>query len=214
MAHLVGVDAAQMLPGRARVIDFVEIAGVHKGLAVRHELLLVTERRGLGADRQQGAVFIEHGNLQQLRVAAADQTQPLYRRDGRHAHGDLVPFENSDVVLVKIGDLDPVFPVGGDLDVVAAHAKSAVEQDPPRDRRFGEFDHGGLRHVLRCLRRHGIAQLPEGHKGIDKRQQHDKQALSAVGAVFFLRQPAGPQRRQQHVEHQDRQGQQDRKHIG
>ena len=117
MRDLIGIDAVEMLPRGAGVIDLVKIAGIHEVLPIRAERLFVCKLRPVRACADDSPVFGQRHDLAQPDITAA--------ADENRAAGDFIiqryrmPFEHLRVALLKIGEMITVAAVGGVVDAVA-----------------------------------------------------------------------------------------------
>ena len=119
------------------------------------------------------------------------------------------------MALLKAGSGQPGLPVRRKFKAVAALADAGVKLHPGDILFAAQVDDGALpvqaAHSLGGL---GVAQVPEGHGGIDQGQEGDEQGVPAVKALLpALGQRDPLQIGQAQIEQNDQQGRNDRKKI-
>ena len=200
MRDLIGVHAVQMLPGRARVVDLVEVAGVEEVLLHRAERLLIDEGGLRGAlDRDALPLLVQGDELSQPDVSLPGHAD--------RAAGDVVvdvhimPFEDVRMALLHGREGIAVAAVGGIFDLIAAHADAGVKHQPGGLAAVeSERDLGGpALEIDEALRRVAVAQVRKGEGCVKQREQRHQAGVQPVEAVFVFvvrAEPAAPQIRQ------------------
>ena len=164
VGDLIGIDAVQVLPGGAGVVDFIKIAGVHEGLLFGAETLLIRQSR-LPAGQGEGLPCPVQGHyFPQPHVAGASNAQaaPAEALLQRHR----VPFQHLGVALAEAGQGLEMLPVGGVFNGIFPDAHAGKEHQGIGTPLPQLHCDAAVFHVHKVLRGLGIAQVPEGHQGI------------------------------------------------
>ena len=189
MRDFIRIHAAQMLVGRARVVDLVKIRAVVVRGRCRHGVLLVAEG-GCGCrarDLAHGDAFtlrVEQRKLAELQMRTRRDAH-IGRRRGRSVRRLRVqPFEEVGVALRHRsggGVGDAVVGVG---EGVFARVQAGVVPDGIDAVHAVEREHGALAGLERAKALRGVcrAEPRERGDGIHRRQHRDADAAAARGA--------------------------------
>ena len=214
VGHLVGIDVVQVLVGGAGVVDLVEIGGVHVGVPVRPQLMLVEQGGGplvhmirLG----EGLPAAPQGQLGQPQALVPGRAG---RGDAEAGGGDGAQRLRLQIVVI-LGDLQAVLidiarqiqhppleqgvvgliqPQAVPLAVlplplqgVVAGAQGGVEGDGVHGDGLvvGELIAVPLLELHHGLGGVEVPQLEEGGEGVHRRQQQQGQRVPALHGVVF-----------------------------
>ena len=182
MRYLIGINAVEVLPSGASVVYLVKVCGVHIGLPVWAQRLLIAQFRCRGDSADHVPIRVERDHLAEPDIARAGDVD---RPAGQVVvDGDVVPLQNVCMALRKLGELICGAAVGVG-DPVAADADTLIDHQM-RDRAaaYVKLDAlGAVFHVHKAFGRGGVAELPERDKRV---QQRDDRHYNGVDTAELM----------------------------
>ena len=183
MGYLIGIDPVEMLPGCTGMVYLVKVAGVHKGLLRRAELLLIHKGALVTGYRDYIPLAVPGYQLPQPHVARGAQAQKSPVEPALQFHR--IPLQHLTVGLAEAGKRAVVLAVGGVFKAVFAYAHSTVQHQLPGAVALQFYYNAALLHIGKGLRRLGIPQVPESHRAVNKADAGHNGRIQSVQPPFF-----------------------------
>ena len=205
MRDLIGIDAVELLPGGAGVVDLIKVAGVHEGLTLRAQRLLVRKLRMVCAERDGVPVLRLCRDLTEPDVAPAEDAQCAAGHGLREFH--LVPLEHISVALLQIGQVDIASVRAGVVDAVVADADAGKDHQLCRRAvvRIKPELRGLVFNSDKALGGGGVAEAHKGRNSVDDGDARHNEHVRPVHAALSPAEFADAQVGQKHEKDGDEQ---------